>query len=80
VFQGALVDAFGVYADPAKSAVLAKIPWDSAARPLTRARNELAPSSGALPERTGYVRLSIDSDGRTSRCCGASSFPSLSWR
>jgi hypothetical protein len=35
--QGALVDAFGVYADPAKSAVLAKIPWDSAGRPSTRA-------------------------------------------
>jgi hypothetical protein len=34
--QGTLVDAFGVYADPAKSAVLAKIPWESAARP-TRA-------------------------------------------
>ena len=30
--QGTLVDAFGVYADPAKSAVLAEIPWDLATR------------------------------------------------
>ena len=35
--RGAVVDAFGVYADPAKSAVLAKIPWDSAVRPPTLA-------------------------------------------
>jgi hypothetical protein len=30
--QGTVVDAFGVYSDPAKSAVLAQIPWDLATR------------------------------------------------
>ena len=30
--QGTVIDAFGVYADPAKSAVLAEIPWDLATR------------------------------------------------
>jgi hypothetical protein len=30
--QGTVVDAYGVYADPVKSAVLAQIPWDLATR------------------------------------------------